>query len=120
MGRLLYISGPMSGLPDLNFPAFARAATALRQQGLEVLSAHEIPHDEPAPGALPWTTYLREDVRHLLTCDAIVMLPGWPLSRGARLELDVAVSLELPVFFWDERLGLVDMNAPARDRAVSA
>lgn len=106
-----YLSGPMSGLPQWNFPAFERAAVALRAEGIDVLSAHEIQHNEPlgVVGSLPWTTYLREDLAELLSCDALIILPNWFTSRGARLELYVALALDMPVSFYSDETGLVEM-----------
>ena len=41
------------------------------------------------------------DIRELVACDAVYMLPGWPASRGARLEHHVAVELGLHVIDGD-------------------
>lgn len=38
----VYISGPMSGLPDLNFPAFNAAAQQLRELGLDAVNPADI------------------------------------------------------------------------------
>lgn len=88
----LYISGPMTGLPALNFPAFHEAARQLRAVGYKVINPAE--HDEE-PG-LPWEHYLRKDIRLLMDCDAVALLPGWENSRGARLERDIALALSMP------------------------
>lgn len=89
----IYLSGPMTGLPDFNFPAFHATAYELRAQGLEVINPAE--HDE-APDQ-PWAVYLRKDIRLLMDCDAIHMLPGWTKSKGAVLEHHIAVQLGLTV-----------------------
>lgn len=104
-----YLSGPMSGLPEFNYPAFASAAADLRSVGCDVLSAHEIDHGGPA-GSLPWGAYLRNDLREMVTCDALILLEGWPSSKGARLELAVALGLEMPVYFYREDVGLISMQ----------
>ena len=39
------------------------------------------------------------DIGLLLTCDYIYMLRGWELSKGAKLELDVASSCGIQVLF---------------------
>lgn len=91
----LYISGPMTGIHDLNYPAFQAAAERLPGQGVTVISPHEIvPH-----GAAPWSwqQHMRADLAALLTCDVVVLLPGWKHSRGAQLEKTVAEAIGLKV-----------------------
>lgn len=89
-----YISGPMTGLPDLNFPAFFAAAEKLRAQGRNIVN----PAEDDTPG-LEWHQYLREDIRALVDCSAIHMLPGWELSKGARLELHIAEQLGMAITY---------------------
>lgn len=43
--------------------------------------------------------HLRADLQALLRCDAILMLEGWELSRGARLEHNVAADCGLQIFY---------------------
>lgn len=90
----VYLAGPMTGLPDHNFPAFHAATQALREAGYDVVSpAEENPvadHSRPEP----WAYYIRRDLRVLLDCDAIALLPGWEASRGACLEKSIAEALD--------------------------
>lgn len=88
-----YISGPMTGIPEFNFPAFHTKAYELRKQGIEVVNPAE--HEEDPNKE--WSDYLRKDIRLLMDCDAIHMLPGWRKSRGARLEHYIAVELGFTV-----------------------
>ena len=90
----LYIAGPMTGLPDYNFPAFYAAAAHLRGMGHEVVNPAEL----PAPDDPTWEKYLRGALRAMLTCEAVVLLPGWVKSNGARLERMVADRLRMPVY----------------------
>lgn len=89
----LYISGPMTGLPQLNFPAFSEAASNLRARGFFVINPAEL---NPDPKAT-WHECMRKDIRALCGCTAIVLLPGWEDSAGARLELHVAQQLGLHI-----------------------
>ncbi|WP_373054312.1 DUF4406 domain-containing protein [Thioalkalivibrio sp.] len=92
----LYIAGPMTGLPDYNYPAFERARADLEAAGYEVLC----PTDNGAgtePGSRPWSWYMRAALHQLLQADAVAVLPGWEASKGAALEVHVANSLNMPV-----------------------
>lgn len=90
----VYLAGPMTGLPDLNFPAFHAAARTLREHGLAVVNPAELNPDQSAS----WTACMRRDLAELVTCDAIALLPGWHRSRGAKLERLVAGELGLWVW----------------------
>lgn len=90
-----YIAGPMTGIEALNFPAFHRAAAHFRAQGIEVVNPAEI-NEDPSAG---WVECMRNDIRELVTCDSIVMLPGWERSKGASLEHYIARQLELRVVY---------------------
>ncbi len=106
----VYIAGPMSGLPSFNYPAFNALAMYLRKQVLEpgvkafdVVSPAEFPDPHldailASPDGDPstlvgltgmtWGDYVARAVRTIADggFNAIVVLPGWEKSRGARLE----------------------------------
>lgn len=92
--KRVYISGPMTGLPDLNFPAFF--AEAERQQALGHVVVN--PAELNPPGT-SWKDCMRRDIEELAGCDAIVMLDGWHLSPGAHLEMHIAHRLEMEIIF---------------------
>ena len=98
----LYLAGPMSGYPELNFPAFHAEAARLRALGFEIINPAEI-NAGPSAG---WVDCMRADIRELVTCDAICLLPGWMRSRGATLENTIA-----------EQLGMTVLHAPAEATA---
>lgn len=89
----LYLAGPMTGLPDLNFPAFHTAAKALRERGYRIVNPAELNTDLAAD----WLSCMRVDIAELVRCDGVVLLPGWELSRGARVEQSLAEGLGLIV-----------------------
>lgn len=95
----IYIAGPMRGLPDHNFPAFAEAARFFRQSGFLVSSPVEIGQrffgNNPS---IPAHEYLRADIEALARCQAICLLPGWENSTGARCEVSIAVTLGLQFY----------------------
>lgn len=91
---MIYLSGPMSGLPDYNRPAFDRAAKSLREKGYKVWSPAEA-FDRSV--LMPRSHYMRVDIEALMKCTTVMMLPNWEQSKGARLEFEIAKELELPV-----------------------
>lgn len=94
---ILYVAGPMTGLPQFNYPAFNAAEKQLRAVGFEVFNPvnGEAP---PTPGEeRTWAWYLRRALRQVVSADGIATLPGWADSKGARLEVHVAVELGMPV-----------------------
>jgi len=121
----VYIAGPMTGIPQFNYPAFIALAEELRSRGIyEVISPAEMDDPETAAAALrsedgapgsgsangeTWGDFLARDVK-LLADDGIqgiVVLPNWDRSRGARLETFVANALcGIPIFTLGE-FGLV-------------
>lgn len=105
-----YISGPMRGIAEFNFPAFADAARRLRTLGHEAFSPAE---RDLAEGFDPEGLTGFEDLsglgfslREALAADCayicgeadgVLVLPGWQKSRGATAEVALARALGLPV-----------------------
>lgn len=107
-GARYYLAGPMTGIPQFNFPAFFAAAQALRQRGFTIVSPAELDEDATRDaalaspdGAMPstgelggrtWGDILARDVKVVADrCDGIIFLPRWFESRGARLEAYVGI-----------------------------
>jgi hypothetical protein len=100
-----YLSGPMTGIDDLNFPAFAHAAATLREAGYTVRSPHESPVQERDA---TWADFIRTDLVTLAGCTGIVLLRGWSKSQGAQLELGLALRLGFEVRRFNETTGSLD------------
>lgn len=101
----VYLSGPMRGYPQDNWPAFTAAAADLRAVGYEVLSPAEhtasMGYDPSAGRSLPdplLRQALRWDCEAVLRSDAVVVLDGWAASRGASAEVALAVAAGMPVW----------------------
>lgn len=120
----VYIAGPMSGLPQFNFPAFYAAAKTLRAMNFEVVSPAELDDEEDAGVAMAsstgnpndakrsWGDFLARDVKLLADGDikGIVFLPDWCKSRGARLEATVGLLCNF-TFFQFELDGITSLSA---------
>lgn len=81
----VYIAGPMTGYPELNYPAFFAAAEKLRAMGFEVVSPAEL-----NPITESYLPAMKTDIRALIDCDHILLLRGWHASKGATLERHIA------------------------------
>jgi hypothetical protein len=93
-----YLAGPMTGYPEHNFPAFREYTKWLRNHGYEVVSPEELETAEGPGPRKEWAYYLVRDLRELLGCDCIAVLPGWQKSRGATLEVYVGWRLGFSIF----------------------
>jgi hypothetical protein len=93
----LYIAGPMTGLPDLNYPAFNQAELELIAAGYTVLNPVASEEHNPTGTTQPWQWYMRHALAMVIRADGLALLPGWEGSRGATLEVHVAEALDLPV-----------------------
>lgn len=93
----VYVAGPMTGMPDYNFPAFNAAASMLRAKGWHV----ENPAEHGIVAGATWADYMHYDLARIATCSAIYLLPGWCLSRGAALEVHIASCLGMTFQYAD-------------------
>eukprot|EP01034_Spumella_vulgaris_P025938 gene25938-32448_t len=84
----------MSGLPDYNHAAFHEAARLLRAAGYQVTN----PAEKGLPTTATWLQHMRADIKAMMDCDGLAILPGWQNSRGANAEINLAHALGLDVF----------------------
>lgn len=94
MAPILYIAGPMSGLPDSNYPAFFEAEEKLRGAGYDRILN---PARTLCSSGSSWQEYMRAALAMVVQADGLAMLPGSHNSPGARLERTVADHLEIAV-----------------------
>ena len=92
----LYLSGPMDGYPEKNFPAFHAEATRLRALGYEILSPAELNAAFPNE---TYSWYIARDIFELEKCDGIVFMEGYLRSTGCRIEKLMAEKRNIPQFF---------------------
>jgi len=104
MPRLkVYIAGPMQGYPEHNYPAFFEAEELLTELGYEVFNPAKL-HNPDDPKAT-WEFCLKDDLKLVVDCNMVVLLPGWQLSRGAQLEKYVADQLKIDCLELGEFIG---------------
>lgn len=114
----IYLAGPMTGIPEFNFPAFNAATAKLRADGHFVFNPAERdierhngidiskgnPTGSQEVAAQQHGFSLREALADdtAFICkeaDAIAMLPGWETSKGARAEWALAIALGHTVIY---------------------
>ena len=107
----IYISGPMTGIEDFNYPKFDRIEKELKEQGFEVVNpasigrelvAREVIKDSMSD-EIKTQVYMKHDLIGLLECDSIFMMNGWMDSKGAFIEYNVAL-VTGHRFFYEELL----------------
>jgi hypothetical protein len=94
----------MSGIPQFNLPAFDAAAEYLRGRGLQIVSPAELDSwkvrrhclasrdGRDMPVGHTWGDFLARDVKIVADqVTGLILLDGWMGSRGARLEVFVAL-----------------------------
>lgn len=84
--RRIYVTGPISGLPERNRPVFNAEAARLRRLGFDVVNPAEL---NPGPTKI-WHDCMRTNLTELLTCDTLALLPGWQAEGEAHLEVHLA------------------------------
>jgi len=100
----IYLSGPMTGIKDFNREAFKKEAKRLRADGNLVFN----PAEHYGPDSWTWADWLVFDLEILIkgtlteSCtrrafEAIVMLPGWKNSKGAKIEHSVATQMGIQI-----------------------
>lgn len=89
----VYISGPMTGIEDINREAFFAAEEKLKAMGYHVTNPAR------APKLYVWANYMIFDLLQLMECTHICYLPGWENSTGAQIERKFA-----------EKLGLIEVE----------
>ena len=95
MAIKIYISGPMTGIKDYNYPAFNSAEKELKIMGYKTFNPARIKSDKD----WTWQDYMRECIKALPDCDKIYMLKGWENSKGAKIERSIAKTLGIEIIY---------------------
>lgn len=107
----VYIAGPMTSLPEFNYPAFHAAEMQLQAAGFRTLNPARNPKQSS------WEDYMRVGLRMLLKADAIALLPGWEKSPGANIEKQLAFDLGLGAGTVEDWLTVSRKIGPARAKS---
>lgn len=95
--KKIYISGAIEGMPDKNMDAFLTVANYITSINSAPINPHvlglQITKKNPS-----WEDYMKNDIRSLVDCDAVVVMDGWETSKGVAVEVFLAQQMKIPVF----------------------
>ena len=95
MNRIAYIAGKITGLPKSDVKdKFNFMANQLAGMGYQVVKPASVTDETK-----DWDATIRADIKKMLECDEVHMLPDWQESRGAQLERDIALRLGIHVVY---------------------
>lgn len=94
-GVIVYIAGPVTGIEEGNRPLFDQAEYYLTSQGATALNPSMLPD-----GLSSHQSYMNITMPMLREAHAVLMLPGWHKSVGAKMEYDEARRLGMPVYMF--------------------
>lgn len=95
---MIYLSGPMSGVKDLNYPEFNRIAKELREAGHKVFNPAEIILDKKGMSKDQiYEAYMEICLEAVEKCSIIYLIDGWEESSGANRELKRAIEKGLSI-----------------------
>jgi hypothetical protein len=100
---IAYLAGPMSGIPEFNYPAFAEHAKYIREQlKYEVISPAEQGFGSFNPGTTGYEEVLNDCVKLVSLADMLFVMEGWTKSNGARAEVMCAAVYNMPIHYIKE------------------
>jgi hypothetical protein len=102
-----YLSGAITSQPDFK-KYFSKYEEELKYLGISDIFN---PAATEWPKNVKWETCLKYDLKILVDCDCIILLPNWRLSRGAQLEIHVAKKLGIRIVEFNDFIRELTTNA---------
>ena len=95
MSRIAYVAGKITGLAKEDVKnKFNMITNQLLSMGYHVEHPSAVHNDKHT-----WPDAIRGDIKKMLECDEVHMLPDWQESRGAQLERDIALRLGMQIVY---------------------
>jgi hypothetical protein len=98
--RIIYLSGPMKGYPERNYPLFQEVTAKLRANGHRVYDPSEFPHPDPTQPFPIRAAFAAYSSFICLEADMLILLPGWEKSKGASAERALADNCGIEIIEW--------------------
>lgn len=130
----IYIAGPMQDIPGFNYEAFDRAEAWLRKKypnavihnpakmdrdkGYTADELYQMKLDRPEEFKKLRHDMLKDDLRIILNCKHLFLLPGWAESDGARTERNAALGCGIHVDYIPFCVGFQQKARPEIGRSA--
>lgn len=99
---VIYLAGKYRGDIDANIKAAREIAIELWEAGHTCISPHMNTQNFERDCNLPEREYIKRDLQIVARCDAVVMIPGWHDSEGAKDEWAYAFRNGIPIYQWPD------------------
>lgn len=100
--KKIYIAGKVTGEPLIACTMkFGAAQKELEALGFEAINPLAVVGDFQSS----WELAMKKCIKALVDCDAMVILPDWEESKGAKIERQLAWDLNITIFNFN-KLGL--------------
>ena len=104
--KKVFLSGPMTGYPGYNFQRFNLAEKQLADAGIECVNPVNIckkyKEEHVLADKAVFDKMIAEQQEAERECDAILLLDGWQMSKGVRLELKTALEMDMQIFLEED------------------
>jgi hypothetical protein len=110
--KTIYLSGPMTGLPEFNYPRFREVAAKLRAAGHVVYNPADFAHHGEFPARQAFSEYTAFICNR---ADTIVLLEGWENSKGALAERALAENCKLDISLYSDESPLLQRRSDGNE-----
>jgi nucleoside 2-deoxyribosyltransferase len=115
--KKIYIAGPITGREYGEAKLHFENAAAYCEEVLNMVPVNPMAlvhaHDKE------WISYMRVGIKAMMDCDALYMLDGFSASKGAQVELQLAMGLRIPIYFERASAKLVEVRCDSNVESLS-
>ena len=106
--KRIYISGPITGVEDY-MKHFDTAEEALWQMGAIPINPAKV--NAQLPGRyMKHEDYMITSLAMLSMCDMVMFLENWEHSKGCKIEMNYALTHDIPVKFFSKELRVLTVK----------
>ncbi len=107
--KKVYLSGPITGKPNLNIEEFEKYEQKFKNLNYEVVNPHKLFTKEKIDEMNLklenkeitfeefHAYFMRRDIKEMMDCDFVALLKGYENSKGANIEVYIARNINMPI-----------------------